>query len=51
MKSYLYTGETEISLTEFGIVKPGDTIKTDKVINHPHFEEIKEEKKVSRKNK
>ena len=51
MKTYLYIGETEVALNEYGVVKPGETIKTDKVINHPHFEEKREEKKSVKKNR
>jgi hypothetical protein len=53
---YTYTGDEEKDLPTHGrTVKPGDTIETDKEINHPEFklvsgqsakqEEKKEEKK------
>lgn len=43
MKTYIYKGQNEIELPGQGIVKPGQEIKSDKNINHPLFEEKKEE--------
>lgn len=47
---YRYTGKEEKELPSIGtLVKPGDTVETDKKINHPEFELVEEEKKSKSK--
>jgi hypothetical protein len=49
MRKYKYKGEEEREVPQIGrIVKPGETIETDKEINHPLFELVKEEKKKNK---
>lgn len=51
VKAYQYKGEQEVEIPQVGLVKPGDVIETELVVNHPDFEEItkKEVKKESKK--
>jgi hypothetical protein len=52
MKEYVYKGNTETYLAGYGIVKPGDTIKYDKIINNDLFElKVKENKKYGKSSK
>ena len=44
-KKYRYSGNVEIYLNNYGMVKPNEVIESVVEINHPHFEEIKDEKK------
>ena len=44
-KVYRYIGEVEIHLNGYGMVKPGQEIKSVVAINHPLFVEVKEHKK------
>lgn len=45
VKTYRYTGDTEIHLNGYGMFKPGQEIKSIVEINHPLFIEVKETKK------
>lgn len=36
---YKYTGKTTVAIAGVGIVQAGQTVETDKVINHPLFKE------------
>ncbi len=40
---YIYKGTTEVNIPYVGTFQPGQEVEVDKPINHPDFEEVKEE--------
>lgn len=48
MPKYKYTGDIEISLAKFGLVKPGMMVEAGQ-IRHPLFVEVKKTKKSRKK--
>ena len=46
MKTYTYTGEDEKHFPDLAVtLKPGDTVETDKKVNHPELELVEGDKK------
>jgi len=41
-RTYKYVGNQEVHVDKVGVIKPGETISTEIIINNPLFIEIKD---------
>jgi hypothetical protein len=46
---YKNTSDQDLALPDFGIVKAGEVLVTDKVLNNPNFVEVQEDSEVEEK--